>query len=484
MPRVRWQGRIAKQLFAVVLTTSAAIGSIGNVFGQTNAGCYDVKCIAEVIARTPAMAPLSDPSLGVSLAEHLLIFADHGQILTLAIGVRGTPKVLATGETPTLSPDGKNIAFWSSDKSGRQLWVADLHTRKARRVTDAKGGLIPPGGAIDIQSAEAANRIAWSPHGDRIVVAIATFKSQARMPSEPWLGQSGSASKPPLTFSYKERQRDPWKLIFHPTFSPVAFWDKTGEHDQLVQIDIRSGAISPIVVSPRSYIAPAWSPDGRTIAAIERDLATPQSWRINQKLVLIDAQTGTVRYPGLTGWLKFPTFSDDGKKLSVVQQAPDMLGFPHLKVLDLQSGASREIAASGAVDWNGARWNGGQLIYAQRRDLRSEIWSPRGLLSADMNGVIDDFAIAEHRLFAVIHSPEAPAMIGEIKDGRINPYYVKPSQEKGDELAIFNPLHWRSKDGSVVDGVLLLPRKHQGLPPVILTLIRAWRHTRSMPGCM
>jgi dipeptidyl aminopeptidase/acylaminoacyl peptidase len=109
-------------------------------------------------------------------------------------------------------------------------------------------------------------------------------------------------------------------------------------------------------------------------------------------------------------------------------------------------------------------------VYAQRNGLSDEIWStmPSTLLSARFQGVVDDFAVSDHRVFVIAHSPDYPSAIGELKDGRIDPYYIKPVNQKPDELADYKPLHWRSDDGSIIDGMLLLPRNRHGLPPVIL----------------
>jgi dipeptidyl aminopeptidase/acylaminoacyl peptidase len=460
-------------MFATGLATIAAFAATNTVqgAGQSAPGCDDVKCIAEVLTRTATMAHLEFPNLGVSVPEQLLVFSDEGKIWTQAVGAKGNPKLLATGDTPTLSPDGERIAYWSSDKNGRQLWIADLRTRQAQRITHIKGGLIAPSyGAFDMGGIATADQIAWAPAGDHVVISMATYKSQAMVPSEPWLGASGSSAKPPITFSYKERQRDPWKKLFHPKFDGVAFWDRSGEHDQLLDIDLATGDARPIVQSDLSYIGAAWSPDGLTLAAVERNPSTLPSWKLKQQLVLIDPRSGSIRPQPIAGWLQVPSFSPDGQKLAIMHQVPDLLGFHKLAVLDMKTGAVSEVAFSGTLLDSGMRWDGNQLVFGQRNGLSDEIWStkPTELLGAKFQGVVDDFAVAGHRVFVIAHSPDYPAAIGEVKDGRIDAYYTKPSNVKPDELADYKPMRWRSEDGSVIDGMLLLPRNRQSLPPVIL----------------
>jgi dipeptidyl aminopeptidase/acylaminoacyl peptidase len=97
----------------------------------------------------------------------------------------------------------------------------------------------------------------------------------------------------------------------------------------------------------------ALSPDGRTMAV---------GWRINEaraahhgSLALVDSATGNRRVLEADGqWLSDPTFSPDGRTLVYGQETlGDWDSAPHrnLRLLDLDTGESRELLASDTLLW-------------------------------------------------------------------------------------------------------------------------------------
>jgi dipeptidyl aminopeptidase/acylaminoacyl peptidase len=442
--------------------------------------CLDVGCIKEVLDRTAPMSTPYESNLGVSLSRHLLVFVERtqiwpvpkSQIFTSAIDVAAAPKLLAVGDGPTISPNGQFVAFWSDIEEGRQLWLADLDTRTTRRVTHVPGGLAwPSPAADDMQGLSGANRIAWSPRGDRVVVSVGRDKDPvAPVAREPWLANSGATSNPPSMFSSRDPQADAWKALFRSQWRQAPYWNAGNERDELVEIDLKSGDVKPLFQAALSYVEPAWAADGRHIIAIERDPSATPSWETVQHLALIDVRSRAITHEPVSGWLSQPAFSEDGTRISVVRRDPTLLGFPHLKVLELKTQQITQIAASGVAERNGAKWDGNRLFYLQRRGLRDEIWrsSAPQPLTGDLQATIADYQVADGRVFAIIRTLTSPLTIGEIRQGRMRPYYERPSTQRPEEQPDYRTLQWRSADGTQIDGMLLLPRERHGAPPVIL----------------
>jgi len=441
--------------------------------------CLDIACIKEVFSRTATMSTPSEPNLGVSLSRRVLVFVERaqiwpvqgGQIFTSAIDVASPPRLLASGDGPTISPDGRYVAFWSSAEEGRQLWLADLDTRTTRRVTRVPGGLAGPKFADDMQGLSGSNKIAWSPRGDRVVVSVGKEKEPISNPvREPWLADSGAATTPPTVFSSRDTQPDAWKALFRPKWPQKPFWNPSQEHDELVEINLQTGSVTSLLKAALSYVEPAWSSDGRYIAAIERNTSATPSWETVHHLVLIDARSHAITREPISGWLSQPAFNGDGTRLSVIRREPGLLGFPHLNVVDLKTHRITQIAASGVTERNGAKWSKDALFYLQRRGLRDEIWqaSASQPLTGDMEATIADYQVADNRVFAITKTLESPFTIGEINDGKLRTYYARPITQKPEEQPNYRTLQWRSADGTTIDGILLLPRERRAAPPVIL----------------
>ena len=62
--------------------------------------------------------------------------------------------------SPSLSPDGREVAYVSTETGAPQVWVATLNGDRRRRITFAKD--------------ELAGRVLWSPVGDRLAFSLAT----------------------------------------------------------------------------------------------------------------------------------------------------------------------------------------------------------------------------------------------------------------------------------------------------------------------
>jgi len=94
------------------------------------------------------------------LDSHSLIICQAGTQL-IKLGNNSTPRVLYEGpglSAPSVSPDGKQIAFVATENATNEIFVMNLGTVRAINITHSPDGEIRP---------------LWSPQGDRILFALA-----------------------------------------------------------------------------------------------------------------------------------------------------------------------------------------------------------------------------------------------------------------------------------------------------------------------
>ncbi|MDX3899590.1 MAG: amidohydrolase family protein [Sphingobium sp.] len=238
----------------------------------------------------------------------------------------GTPENLtrdhAMDADPSWSPDGTKIAY-SSDKAGGlpQLWVRDIKTGKDRQVTDMT---TQPLGA------------AWSPDGKSIAAIdvdgrwgvagvftvdvdsgkVTRLQASLPQPGEPSWSADGKYVAISLSKLFSKSFREGTNQIYIiPTDgkSPP-FWQTP---DANIGIDTRGGG------------GPAWSPDGKKMAAIYEGLL--KVWPVGAD----GAPSGPPRAYG-SEMAHYPTWTGDSR--TILYQSNDKL-----KTLDIETGVIREV---------------------------------------------------------------------------------------------------------------------------------------------
>jgi Tol biopolymer transport system component len=199
---------------------------------------------------------------------------------------------LASGDSPTLSPDGRHIAFTRTTGRGSGIFIMNVKGSSVRRLTsdpkgtDADPSWSPDGreivfsrtpqgsGGRDLFTVGVNGHVtqlstgpdddfepAWSPDGTSIAfvhVPGGPLESAARAPQVWQLTLADGRTRPITELS---------DGAFDPTWSPDGTRLLVDAAGRLYVVDLASGTSTPVPLPPGMYAAgPAWSPDGRAFA--------------------------------------------------------------------------------------------------------------------------------------------------------------------------------------------------------------------------
>lgn len=201
-----------------------------------------------------------------------------------------------------VAPDGRYIAYVVSDGDRSSLWIGQTATHGRAQV-------------LELRAAKLDN-VAFSPDGSYLYFTLAENSAFQDLYRVPTLG--GAA-----------------RLLVHDvdtpvTFSPdqksIAFMRGAPQRGEfyLVRADAEGGSEKVLATERRplefEFAGPAWSPDGKLIAASIQDYTTQRRWAID----VISAEDGSAREvfrsPHMIGRLRW---APDGKGLlTVISDTP------------------------------------------------------------------------------------------------------------------------------------------------------------------
>ncbi len=231
---------------------------------------------------------------------------------------------------PTVSPDGKLVAFYARRGLFEiELFVADAVTG---RVIKKLAG--PTSNSHFDAITFISSSGAWSPSSDKFA-----FIAQVE-------GNHEIAILDVATENIERRLRVPGvgaisNIAWSPDGRTIAFSGQSGGLSDLYLIDLAAGSVRQLTNDRYADIQPTWAPDGRTIAfATDRGAQTDFSTMTFSPLQLatIDVATGRISVfsPFARGKHINPQYSPDGRSLFFIS---DQDGFSDIYRLQLATGA-------------------------------------------------------------------------------------------------------------------------------------------------
>jgi dipeptidyl aminopeptidase/acylaminoacyl peptidase len=251
-----------------------------------------------------------------------------------------------------ISPDGRWVAFsiretdWDEDAFVRHLWLADTTTGRSWQLTrgkkgagaavwspdsrwlgftsDREGGktqifvIRPDGGeAIQLTKSETGvNSFRWSSDGKSIAYTATEKRADDRKNhlgdfevvrrdyahSHLWTFEVGEALKTPVTGKQITKGKDftvggfDWspdsaRIAFNATINPDLIHGATSD---IYVVTPDGGAVKKIVSQPGPDNGPRWSPDGKWIV-FSSAMAAPKHFHANRRLAVVSADGGAVR---------------------------------------------------------------------------------------------------------------------------------------------------------------------------------------------
>jgi dipeptidyl aminopeptidase/acylaminoacyl peptidase len=240
--------------------------------------------------------------------------------------IRLTSTAESDESEPRWSPDNRYLAFITSrgddekKKLGGQVWLLNRLGGEAQQLTDIKGGV---------------SEFAWSPDGKRLVVVVKD--PDPRNDPEKQEGWKRKTPSPIVIDRYHFKQdRDGYLQRLH-------------SHLSLVDVDART--VQPLTTGVFDDRAPAWSPDGRTMAFISNHSPDPDRNEDTQ-LFVVDAKPGAeprqlTTYAGRNSGR--PSWSPDGRMIAYLQGDEtkyDQYSLDKVAVIPANGGRSTLVASS------------------------------------------------------------------------------------------------------------------------------------------
>ena len=348
------------------------------------------------------------------------------------------------------SPDGRWLAFLSDRGDSHevdQLWLLDRAGGEAQRITTF------PGGVTDY---------VWAPDSGRLALVV----EDPPVDSVAADTGAGDAAKRPLPIVLQRFQfkRDEDGYLGSPR-----------KHIYLFDLASRRGSI--LMPGDHDDQAPAWSPDGRSIAFVTKRGPDPDRTN-NWDVYLIGATPGAqarqlTTFEGSDGDPDFdsrPAWSPDGKWIAYLQGGlPKLIyyGVQRLAIVPAAGGPSR--LASPALD----RWVSQPLWSADGRSISflleddrnyhlARVTADGGAVERVVTGRRVVSAIAGgpgDRLAVVASTPDAPAEVFAVEPGGALRILTHQNDAwlRSVSLATVDEVSFRSRDGTSINGFLIKP---------------------------
>lgn len=366
--------------------------------------------------------------------------------------------------SPRWSPDGKRLAFVSTEGGSAQMWVRWIDAGESVRLT----GLPSSPGSI-----------AWAPDGNSIAYSMMVEDSGLQLGSQPEGKPEGAEWAEPLEIHDLVTYRADGAGYLKPGFEKIFLVPATG------------GAPRQLTFGPYHDGGPlSWSRDGRTIYFAANRSADWQTDPVEGDIWALDiASGGLTRLTTRDGPDSGPVVSPDGRLIAYTgfDDAGRAYENANLYVMNRDGGNIRNLTADWDYSPDGLQWDAdGRAVYAQY-DVAGETrvarisldGSVRDVASGLSGGGLDrpytggSFSVADNDAIAFTGgTPSRPAEVQLAKGGDTR--FLTDLNRSLREVKALGEVRKitasSSFDGQQIDGWLTLPpgyREGQRVPLIL-----------------
>ncbi len=372
-------------------------------------------------------------------------------------------RALTFGDTqqthPRWSPDGKWIAFLSSrtdETENDQLWILSRAGGEAEKLTTEKGSV---------------DDFAWSPDSKQIVLVV-----HDPDPREPEAKEKEKKTVPPIVIDRFQFKEDMTGYL-------------TNRWSHLKLLDLPTRKLASLTSGQHDNVLPSWSPDGKQIAFVSKrgdDADRTENW----DLYLIEAKPGakerqlttTPEADAHPDWESAPAWSPDGKTIAYIHGGdPKKISYATHALATMPAAGGEPKYLTAALDRNFVqpRWApDGKSIFALLEDDGAETL----VRVAAGGGNAEPVAGGRRRVTAYdvsndgkvivrASTPDRPFEIFAVENGELrcltkqnDPFLAQVQLGRVEETK------FKSADGTEVHGFLVHPpnEKSGGKLPAIL----------------
>ncbi|CAN5495220.1 S9 family peptidase [soil metagenome] len=366
---------------------------------------------------------------------------------------------------PRWSPDGKWIAFLSSredEKENDQLWLLPAHGGEAEQLTRAKGGI---------------DDFAWAPDAQRIALVV-----RDPDPREPEKKEKEKKTAPPIVIDRFQFKKDIDGYL-------------TNRWSHLQLLDLATRKTVPLTNGKHDDGLPAWSPNGKEIAFVSKRGDDPDRTE-NWDLYVIEAKAGAKERQLTTApeadahpdWESAPAWSPDGRTIAYIRGGdPKKIAYAThaLATVPATGGPAKILTAALDRNFVQPHWApDGKFIFTVLEDdgAQSLVRVPVVAGVADPGATPDPIVggrrkvtaydvSAGGRLIVRSSTPDRPYEIFAAENGQLRDLSKQNDSFLAQiELGRVEETKFRSSDGTDVHGFLVHPpnEKSGGKLPAIL----------------
>ena len=351
---------------------------------------------------------------------------------------------------PRWSPDGRYLAFLSSrgteeeKKLGAQVWLLDRRGGEALRLTEIKGGV---------------SDYAWSPDGKRLAVVVA---------------DQDPADEPEKMEGWKRKTKPPIVIDrYHFKQDRSGYLQRLYSH--LWLFDVASRKAEPLTSGPANDTAPAWSPDGGRIAFVS-DRGPNVDRDPDSDVFVVEAKPGAAPvqltdFAGPDGGR--PAWSPDGRWIAFLRgDEPRFSAYDlsRLAVVPAAGGAPKVLTetldrgVSGPLLWSPDGASLTFLVEDDRAEYVGRVPAGGGPVETLTTGprTVSNLSLGpDGSLTLLAGSATEVAEVHCLETGQLRRLTRQnDALFAGIRLATTEGFTSKSKDGTVVNGLIVKPASH------------------------